>query len=162
MQATGAFPTADLALAFDSGRLVCDLQVVDGDLALDDTPVTPLLVALGSDRRAAPDDTLPGGITPLNRPVTWLNRRGWCGDALDRAGRLIGSRLWLLDREKASDDVLRRAEFYVAEAAAWLKAEYGITPETEVAIDRRNAVTPWLKIRVSVDGRSVSLLRKLS
>lgn len=162
MSATGAFPTSDLALAFDGGRLACDLVIADGDLVLTDTPIAPLLVALGSDRRARADDVLPGGVSPLNMPVTWHERRGWVGDALDRAGRLIGSRLWLLDREKASEDVRLRAEGYVTEALAWVKTEYGIVPEIIVTIERPNPQTPWLKVLVRVDGRGVTLMKKLA
>ena len=161
MAATGAFPTSDLALAFSGVPLSCDLVFADGDLVLADTPVTPLLVSLGSDRRAAADDTLPQGITPLNMPVRWNERRGWAGDALDRAGRRIGSRLWLLDREKATEETRLKGEGFAAEATAWLIDEFGITPEIEVSIVRINPVTPMLQIIARVDGHSVTLRRRL-
>jgi phage gp46-like protein len=158
-----AFPTVDLALRFDPVRFVTDVTIAEGDLVLDDTPVTPLLMALGCDRRALPDDVLPTGVSPLTSPATLVERRGWAGDALDRFGRLAGSRLWLLDREKKTDEVLRRAEFHVREALAWLSDELGITPVIEVTwAERSTQATGWLQIRVAVDGRSVTLVRKLA
>lgn len=162
-----AFPTHDIALAFDATRFACDvvLASADGvtfDLKLTDTPVTPLLMSLGCDRRAADDDILPTGSASIDEPGSLLERRGWPGDALDRAGRLSGSRLWLLQRAKKTEETRRLAELYVEEALAWLPAEYGIEPEIEVTwSDRSTQATGWLQIRVGVDGRGVTLLRKV-
>ncbi|HCN2736281.1 TPA: phage GP46 family protein, partial [Escherichia coli] len=47
------------------------------------------------------------------------NRRGWWGDSY--RDRPIGSRLWLLSREKATPDTLERARGYAEEALEWLK-----------------------------------------
>ena len=53
----------DAALIFDPETRRADLQLGDdGDLVLDGTPVTPMLISLGSDRRAGPDDELPDGV----------------------------------------------------------------------------------------------------
>ena len=46
----------DLALHYDPARGCCDLVFTGQDLALDRTPITPMLVSLGSDRRARADD----------------------------------------------------------------------------------------------------------
>lgn len=152
------FPTADLALAFDATRFACDVVVADGDLVVAASPLTPMLATLFSDRRAEADDTLPTGVSPLAAPASWEERRGWVGDALDRAGRRIGTRLWLLDREHDDEITRRRAEIYIAEGFAWAGDEYDITPEIEVAwIDREK-----LGIRVGVDGRTVSWVRKVA
>lgn len=157
-----SWPTTDLALAVDTTRFRADLVIAGGDLALADTPVTPLLVALGSDRRAEADDELPGGRSATTVPVSWSERRGWWGDALDRAGRRCGSRLWLLDREKASEEVRGRAEAYVREALAFMTVDYGIEPEIDVTLARLDTPSPALFVRVRVDGRSVSVARRLA
>jgi len=102
----------DALLAFDGTLLQGDLSVAGADLATDDGLATAIVVSLFTDRRAEPDDRLPAGAD---------DRRGWWGDHLaDRDGDRIGSRLWLLSREKQLTDVLVRAEEYANEALAWL------------------------------------------
>jgi len=81
------------------------------DLEFDDGLETAILISLFSDRRAKEDDILPD---PGNR-----DRRGWWGDLVSN-GDLIGSKLWLLDREKTTPNVLIRAKQYVQEALQWL------------------------------------------
>lgn len=114
----------DLALDFDAARLICDLIIANGDLALDATGRTALIVSLGSDSRARPDDPLPD--MPAARVLTAddlpPDRRGWVGDALDPAGQALGCRLWLLWREKATESVRRRAIAYAREGLAWAVA----------------------------------------
>jgi phage gp46-like protein len=76
-----------------------------------------VVVALGTDRLARSDDTLP--------VIGDTNRRGWWGDldaAAIRDGWPIGSRLWLLQRSKITGAEARqgstvaRAEDYTREA----------------------------------------------
>lgn len=153
----GLYPTTDLALRFDRDRIAADLAIVDGDLALDATPVTPMIVSLGTDRRALADDALPDAISALSAPAGWTLRRGWVGDCLAAAGRRIGSRLWLICREHQDEATRRRAEDYVAEALGWATRDLGITPEIEVSWAR----TGILKIRALIDGRAVTLSRKV-
>lgn len=152
------FPTCDLMLAFDATGFVCDLEIADGDLALDPTPATPMLVSLGSDRRAEADDTLPDGVSPLTIPVAWNPRRGWVGDCLSRLGRRIGARLWLLSREHDDEATRRRAEAYGVEALAWAERDWAITPEVEATWVRRGV----LKIRAMIDGRAVTVTKRLA
>ncbi len=156
-----AFPTYDLALTFDSARLVCDVAIADGDLVLAATPVTAMLVSVFSDRRAARDDKLPAGASPLGSPDTLDERRGWVGDCLDHGNRLIGSRFWELGRDHDDDTTLIKARAFAAECMAWSGDEYGITPEIDVDWVRRGP-SAALGIRIAVDGRSVSLIKKVS
>ena len=102
-----------LALVLDPATLACDLALGAGGLEGDDGLTTAVLVSLFTDARAGADDRLPDPAT--------ANPRGWWGDALawidsDR----IGSRLWLLSREKQVRETLRRAEEYAREALAWM------------------------------------------
>lgn len=96
----------DIALEFDNRRF---------DVALDGSALKPdaglrtaLFLSLFIDRRAASDDLIPDGTD---------DRRGWWADASDEP---VGSRLWLLSREKTSDDVLQRANDYALEALQWV------------------------------------------
>jgi phage gp46-like protein len=99
----------------------CDyLLERNGMLASGHDIKTAVIISLFSDRRALDDDPLPDPGAP---------RRGWWGDALN--ARPIGSRLWLLDREKQHSEVVARAREYAVEALAWLKDE-GIAARIEV------------------------------
>lgn len=91
----------DVALIFDPETRTVDAELgEDGDLLLDETPLTPMLISLGTDRRARPDDALPQGRDALNVSSSFVIRRGWSGDALDAYGRRAGSRIWLMERAK--------------------------------------------------------------
>lgn len=64
-------------------------------------------------------------------------RRGWWGDAsADLPGDMVGSRLWLLAREKQTPQVLARAEQYSREALLWL-VDDGVATSVDV-------VAQWL------------------
>lgn len=108
---------ADILLAF--GALGADLQLADGDLMRDDSLLTAVVISLFTDRQAEPGDELPAGGS---------DRKGWWGDAtlpaLKTGGNdKIGSRLWLLRREKQMPSVLARYKEYAEEALAWLVDE---------------------------------------
>ncbi len=79
---------------------VMDLALAaDGDLLADNGLHTAVITSLFSDARDQ-------------------RERGWWADLL--AGRVTGSRLWRLHREKQTTDTLRRAEQYAAESMQWL------------------------------------------
>lgn len=127
----------DIALRYDAMRGCCDMVFDGRDLVVDRTALTPMLVALGTDRRARPDDDIPNPDTDRLSPVTLQGRRGWPGDALDVSGRLFGSRLWLLVRQKHSEAVRQLAENIVAEAMARFEARFGRAVQITVRwIDR--------------------------
>ena len=116
----------DTALAYNPATRRCDLVFDGRDFALDDTPVTPVLTAVGLDRRARLDDEPPDSATDTYRPALLNRRRGWCGDALDQRGRLTGSRMWLLQRRKENEatrllaeDALREALEPLANGRGW-------------------------------------------
>ena len=69
-----------------------------------------VLISLFSWRKSVPDDGIKAP-----------NRQGWWGDTFaEVAGDRIGSRLWLLQRQKILPTTLRRAEAYAKEALQWL------------------------------------------
>jgi len=94
---------------------------------------TAVIISLFSDRRAKEDDVLPD---PNNS-----DRRGWWGDLAspEVARDQIGSRLWLLEREKTTENVLVRAKEYATEALAWL-IEDGVAEKVDVESERQGPV----------------------
>ena len=131
----------DIALVFDPETRTGDLALgPDGDLLIDETPLTPMLISLGSDRRAHPDDDLPTGVDALNAPSSFVTRRGWAGDALDPFGRRIGSRLWLLDREKQDELTRLFVEDIAREALRWVAVETGTAAGITVSWLRRGVL----------------------
>ncbi len=76
---------------------------------------TAVILSLFTDRRASPDDVLPFGET---------DRRGHWSDAYPTVpGDRMGSRLWLLSREKQLPQVVARAREYLREALEWLEED---------------------------------------
>ena len=141
----------DLALLFtDRGDF--DLSIVDGDLLGDDGLTAAVTVSLFTDRVARPDDPLPAAM-PGQEP----DRRGWWGDLLELDGRVnpIGSRLWLLGREKELQETVNRAREYADESLAWLKALGG--DYSVAASDVRPA-----RLRIDVEAASPGQTRKTS
>lgn len=95
------------------------------ELLLDDTDYlrSAVYLCLGTDRRAADDDRLPndGG-----------DKRGWWGDTYRPLP--LGSRLWLLSREKQLPETATRAEEYAREALQWL-IDQGIVQSVDVSAE---------------------------
>lgn len=94
--------------------LIQDLSVVvDGvpgsSLADDDPLIRAVIISLFTWRRANTGDRVDGA------------RYGWWGDgAAAITGDRIGSRLWLLSREKLLPETFNRAREYASEALQWL------------------------------------------
>lgn len=96
-----------------------DLATGDSGLLREDTLYSAVIISLLTDRRAAADDVLPDA--PVRNGPLPSDRRGWCGDALSEiSGDRIGSRLWLLQREKQTEETRRRAIDYAREALQWM------------------------------------------
>lgn len=118
-------PWIDQALIYDPVRRRCSLAFNGTDLVIDATPVTPVLISIGCNRRAHPGDPLPDKVANAYAPARLNARGGWVGDTLDALGRLIGSRMWLLIRAKQTEATRRLAESALAEALGQLGAQRG-------------------------------------
>lgn len=84
-----------------------DWQAASGDLTSGDDLQTAIYISLFTDRQARSDDSYDGD-----------NRRGWWGDT--DADYEIGSRIWLLQRQKLTTTVANSAVSYAKEALQWL------------------------------------------
>lgn len=134
---------AEVKLVFQSQHLDWDIVLdSDGkDLDTDEGLYSMVVICLFTDRRALRDDVLPHEGGP---------RRGWWGDLLwDAPNTPIGSRLWLLTREKNTPETWARAEEYCKEALEILVQEE-IAAKVEVRVDRHlerdDAMRIWIDI----------------
>lgn len=132
----------DLLLTWSNETGDADLSLIDldADLSTDQGITTAVLLSLFTDRRAEPDDQPPSGDA--------RDRRGWWADQFaEIEGDRIGSRLWLLDRSKRSNETLLRAKEYVREALAWM-VEDRVVASVDVVVeatDRALLITAGLQ-----------------
>lgn len=136
-----------IALAYDNTTFEADFRYSGGCLVSSGFDLeTAVLMSLFNDARALPGDPLPRGA----------NRRGFWADVYDPDGESLGSRLWLLEDEKATPETARRAEGYAHDALKWMIDDghvLSISSEWEV---KRDAV--WLGLTFTLrDGESVTL-----
>lgn len=111
----------DISTYWAPGATFGDWALAGPDLAAGTDLETAVLISLFTDRMADPDDAIPDGTG---------DPRGWWGDA--GAERPIGSKLWLLEREKQTEAVRLAAEDYCTDALAWL-VEDGIAARVAAA-----------------------------
>ena len=114
-------------------------------LAADDGLYTAVVLSLFTDRLSEAGD--PG--------VDAGARRGWWGDAYaDVDGDRIGSRLWLLAREKRTPAVLARAELYAREALQWL-VDDGVASAIAVAASMTQGGVLGLEVSITRSAQPV-------
>jgi len=107
----------DIALILDNNSF--DIGSDNGDLIADKGLETAVTISLFTNRRVS-DEELPDLET---------DKMGWWADStLDQDQDQIGSRLWTLNRAKATSETLRRSEELCIEALAWMKDD-GIADE---------------------------------
>ena len=117
----------DIALEMNVGT--ADLVIENDDIASEKGLSTAVILSLFTDRRAEPDDFLPGDDD---------DRRGWWADELLAPdGDPIGSRLWLLDRSVELAEVALRAEEYAREALAWMLPDR-VAGRIDVSVETAN------------------------
>lgn len=126
----------DLRMRSDGASL--DLVLEAGDLALDETFETPLLVSLFTDALARAEDPLPDDGE---------DRRGWWAEALQvgEDEEHWGSRLWLLQRATLTTQTLGDAEVYAREGLDWL-LERGVVGRVDVVASRLDLTVLLLEV----------------
>ncbi len=134
-------PFLDLALAYSAVTGQCDLVFDGSGFAFDATAATPLLISLGTERRADPDDVPPGTVNAADSYAGGAPsaRRGWPGDALDANGARIGCRHWLLDDAKQTEDTRQLAIGYTQEGIGWIDA-LGVATAADASWVRPNVL----------------------
>lgn len=103
---------ADIRTVFISMEQGTD-YALEGLMLKDDGGLdTAVIISLFTDRRASDDDVLPSSSDD--------KRGSWMDSFPDVDGDKIGSRLWLLDRAKLTQDTADKVKYYCEEALAWL------------------------------------------
>lgn len=148
LAAVGAINLQDARLEWAGQR--ADLALELTDLAAEQGLRTAVIVSLFSDARARDDDRMPDGSA---------DRRGFWGDVYARLdGDELGSRLWLLEREKQAPAVLAQAREYAEDALRWLLDER-IASAVSVAAERLPDDTLGLVVRIERPGGGAIELR---
>ena len=129
----------DLSIVYSDGTF--DLALTASDIELDEGLRTAVFISLFTDRRATLDEELPAGID---------SRRGWWGDTYpDTPEDRIGSRLWLLSREKMTPALLVRAKQYCEEALQWLILD-GVAQKVTVVTERNTVRFDQMDIGIEI------------
>lgn len=101
----------DVRTSWDPRLLQGDWVYTGADLGTGRDLETSAIISLFTDRLAHVDDVLPDYADG--------DRRGWWAD-WDADEGPIGSRLWLISREKSTEQTRQRAEDYCKEALQWM------------------------------------------
>lgn len=121
---------SDIALTWIDGN--GDIAIDVNQLMLDDSLTNAVIISLFTDLRVD-------------------GQRGWWGDSY---GRPMGSKLWLLDREKQLSSVLADAKRYAEEALQWLLDEQ-LVQSIEVNATNPNPSVLLLSVAIKLlDGSS--------
>lgn len=97
----------DIKTTWDPATSKGDWEIGVGDLVSGSDLETAIYISLFTDRLAREDDVIDG-----------TDRRGWWGDT--DSAYAIGSRIWLLKRQKLTPAVAKLATGYAEEALQWL------------------------------------------
>ncbi|AST79313.1 TPA: phage GP46 family protein [Citrobacter farmeri] len=118
---------SDISSFWNVDEMLAEWEKGPGALVTGFDLQTAIIISLFTDRLARADDNYEDS-----------DRRGWWGDA--GGDGQLGSRLWLLRREKLTTDVAKRAEEYAHEALTWLKDDGVISevlPAAQIVMPNR-------------------------
>ncbi len=112
-----------------------DIALQGDDLLVDDGLVTAVIITLCSDARADADVDVGNGL---------LARRGWW--AADTSG--WGSLLWLMQREKVTQETVEKARDYARRALQWL-VDDGVVSAVDVTAEIMDRETIELYVQLT-------------
>jgi len=117
--------SGDVSVTWDAETSLGTFEIVNGDLATGQDLRTAVLISLFSWRRADLED-IPEDHDPS----------GYWGDSFAKnRGDRLGSKLWLLLREKVNNQTIQRARDYAAQALQWL-IDDGIARRIDITAER--------------------------
>ncbi|MCK5602852.1 phage GP46 family protein [Candidatus Pacearchaeota archaeon] len=140
-----------LKMVYDNETQRGDLDRTGGNNFIEGLDLeTAVLISVFTDRRAEPSDEYG---------KTNHYKGGWWGSITELIGREMGSRLWLLRREKLTQSNLNLAKAYLEECLQWMLDDSvaesivvttwrGNTPTLlcfKIEIERPGDVSPWAR-----------------
>jgi len=131
----------DILLNFDAG--LADISIQDNDILQDNNLYSAVLISLFTDKRANNADELP---IEFRVGTDYADLRGFFGDEL--YGESIGSKLWLLKREKQLPKVLVLAKQYAEESLQWLIRD---SFAKSIHVEAINPHTDILQLKVHIE-----------
>ena len=123
----------DIWLHLDNGQGTIEYE--DVDLKRDAGLETAIEISLFTDRRADDTDTLPDHSG---------EKRGWWGD---EENFKLGSKLWLLFRSSATEDIPGKVNQYARESLQWM-IDDGIAKSVEVESEKTDMSTIEITVKV--------------
>jgi len=119
---------SDIKLIWDNDTQEADIDFGDEDLVRENGLESAVIMSLFTDRRAKEDDTLDDKN----------DLRGWWGDRLDVDANddKIGSRIWLLERSKTTNQTIVKLKEYILEALDWM-VEDGVAMKVDAEVERQ-------------------------
>lgn len=129
---------ADIRLAYDESTQEFDIDISNGDLALDYSLETAVIISLFTDAYADQDSDLPQGET---------DRRGWWADDTLPNKDKIGSLLWTGARRALTEESLRQDEEAAKSALKWMLDD-GVAKEVNVSAVRTGLESKDLSIEI--------------
>lgn len=126
------------------GDLVMDPS--GSDILRDDGLETSVLISLFTNRRVLPDEA--------ENPE---DLRGWWADQISGIEEdAIGSKLWLLDRSKTTEQTLVKARQYAFEALEWM-IDDGVAANVNVEVERNQNDRLYIKVQIKrIDGSNIT------
>lgn len=129
----------DIRKTWDSVTFSGVIVFRNGDLDGREELETAVLNSLFTWRRALDDDELPEGSG---------ERNGWWGDSFpDVSNDQIGSKLWLLIREKLTQATITRAREYMQESLQWLITD-GVASRIDLFLEKSDPFTLATQITI--------------
>lgn len=123
-------------------KLIVNGKSVQADI--DDSLHRAVIISLLSWARADDSDEYDGSAY------------GWWGDSLSKiAGDKVGSKLWLLLRQKLTDEVVMQAQEYAAQALQWMLDD-GLCSSIDVSAER-DYDTLNLTINLLIDNQTTTI-----
>jgi len=128
---------SDIGLFFDTEGLI-DIDFESGDLKSDGGLETAVLISLFTDKR----------ITLADMPPGETSKRGYWGDMYPEIENdQYGSKLWIYDRAKRTEETLARYEEEAKQSLAWMITD-GVADSIETEATYLDNGALWLEITV--------------
>jgi phage gp46-like protein len=141
---------SDIKTVYDPTSATFDWQLENGQLSMDDTPSTAVILSMFTDRRAEESDEIPDGSD---------DRRGWWGDTFpEKPGDVYGSRLWLYARNKDHPATLEVVREAAEQACAWLTDD-GVAARVEAEAARLRSGVLSLTVAITRPDRTRTDIR---